>query len=67
MSINANQTSGVDLLLAAFVVLTPGEQEIALRRCQSIWLIEQEGENSQIKKMLASLNRVAEVLGVKAG
>ncbi len=60
-------TPGTALLCAAFKALTPGEQAEALRRCQSIWLEHEASRGSETARMIASLSRVAEILGESPG
>lgn len=63
----ARPTSAVEVLTSCFSVLSPEEQEELLRACQSLWLSQLEEGNTEMKKMLASLQRVAEVLGETPG
>ncbi len=56
-------TSGVDLLVLAYLALDPFEQDEALARLQERHLQRQAGEQSETERMLASLQRVAEIAG----
>lgn len=60
-------TPGIDLLCVAFTALTAEEQADALRRCQSIWLRHESERGSKTAQIIASLTRVAEVLGSTPG
>lgn len=61
------QTTGVELISAAFNVLSPDEQEEALKRCHSVWLQREIGRGGATAQMLSSLKRVAEILGESPG
>jgi hypothetical protein len=60
-------TSGVELLVAAFRVLDHAEQTRALRACHSLWIEAEEAAGSETARLIASLKRAAEVLGEAPG
>lgn len=61
------QTTGVDLLGAAFKALSEEEQEEALKLCQAIWLQREIERGGTTAQLLTSLRRVAEILGYAPG
>jgi hypothetical protein len=60
-------TPATDGLIALFRVLRPEEQEAVLRDCQAIWLQSLESTDTRAARIIASLNRVAEVMGETPG
>jgi len=59
----AAPTSAIDLFVVAFEALTPGEQDAALDRCQASRLRRDADARSATEQLLASLQRVAELIG----
>lgn len=60
-------TPGADLICIAFRALNPDEQVECLERCRAIWLEHEIDAGNQTARMIASLGRVAEVLGAAPG
>lgn len=60
-------TSAPDLLLIAYRALAPAEQEQAFALINDARLERLAGENSEAGRMIASLKRVADVLGQAPG
>ncbi|MBN8868738.1 MAG: hypothetical protein J0H66_02545 [Solirubrobacterales bacterium] len=61
--VKAERTSGVDLLVSAFVTLNEVEQQAALAACQAKWLESCEAGNSEASLVFASLRRSVEECG----
>lgn len=60
---SAERTSGVDLLVSAFMVLSEPEQQLVLKTCQARWLETCEAGNSEASLVFKSLRRAVEELG----
>lgn len=60
-------TSAADVMLAAYRALSPQEQEEAYALIQKARLERLAGEDSQMGRVLASLQRVADLLGEAPG
>jgi len=67
MSEARHPTPALEGLVAIFRLLKSSEQEEALKLCHGLWLDAQEAQGSEISQAIASLRRVAEVLGQTPG